>query len=89
MQNKEIMVANKREKILKELLTRADSDHIISHVDDEMQTSVPYIKQYDLCTNFVVAKSSFKCFTTKITFQKCNLYCIFFKLFKTRSQIYC
>ena len=65
MQNKEIMVANKREKNLKELLTRAESDHIITHVDDEMHTSVPYIKQYDSCTNFVVAKSSFKCFTTK------------------------
>ena len=36
MQNKEIMVAYKREKKLKELLTRADPYNIINNVDDEM-----------------------------------------------------
>ena len=41
MQNKEIMVAYKREKKLKELLTTADPPNIISNVDDEMHTFVP------------------------------------------------
>ena len=40
MQNKEIMVAHKREKDLKELLTRADPYNIINNVDDEMHTYV-------------------------------------------------
>ena len=46
MQNKEIMVAYKQEKKLKELLTRADPDNIISNVDDEMYmcgTSAPVV----------------------------------------------
>ena len=40
MQNKEIMVAYKREKNLKELLTRTDP-YNISNVDDEMYMYVP------------------------------------------------
>ena len=40
MQNKEIMVAYKREKKLKELLTRADPYNVISNVDDEMHKYV-------------------------------------------------
>ena len=38
MKNKEIMVAYKCEKNLKELLTRADPYNIINNVDDEMHT---------------------------------------------------
>ena len=41
MQNKEIMVAYKSEKNLKELLTRADPYNIITHFDDEIHTYVP------------------------------------------------
>ena len=84
---------------MKELLTRADLYNTINNVDDEMHTYVPCKKWCDACTNFVVPKSSFNMFCYKkslkiysvylICFQKCNLYCIFFKLFKTRSQIYC
>ena len=51
MQNKEIMVAYKREKNLKELLTRADPYNIINNVDDEMQAYVPCKKRCDSCTN--------------------------------------
>ena len=40
MQNKEIMVAYKGEKNLKELLTRADPYHI-NDVDDEVHMYVP------------------------------------------------
>ena len=65
MQNKEIMVAYKREKKLKDLLKRADPYNIINHVDDEMYTYVPCKKRCDSCTNFVVAKSSSECFATK------------------------
>ena len=65
MQNKEIMVAYKREKKLKELLTRADPYNITNDVVDEMHTYVPCKKRCDSCTNFVVAKSSFECFATK------------------------
>ena len=65
MQNKEIMVAYKREKNLKELLTRADPYNSISNVDDEMHTYVPCKQRCDSCANFVVAKSSFECFATK------------------------
>ena len=36
MQNKEVMVAYKRERNLKELLTRADPYNIIINVIDEM-----------------------------------------------------
>ena len=36
MQNKEIMVAYKRERNLKELLPRADPYNSLSNVDDEM-----------------------------------------------------
>ena len=59
------MVAYKREKNLKELLTRADPYNIINNVDDKMHTYVPCKKRCDSCTNFVVAKSSFECFATK------------------------
>ena len=65
MQNKEIMVAYKCEKKLKELLTRADPYNIINNVDDQMHAYVPCKKRCDSCTNFVVAKSSFECFATK------------------------
>ena len=69
MENKEIMVAYKREKNLKELLTRADPYNIINNVDDEMYTYVPCKKRCDSCTNFVVAKSSFECFSAKSSFE--------------------
>ena len=69
MQNKEIKVACKREKSLKELPTRADCYNIINHVDDEIHTYVPCKKRYDSCTNFVVAKSSFECFATKMIYK--------------------
>ena len=47
MQNKEIMVAYKREKKLKELLTRADPYNIINNVDDEMDKYVLCKKRCD------------------------------------------
>ena len=50
MQNKEIMVAYKREKKLKKLLTRADPYNIISNVDDEMHTYVPCKQRCDVQT---------------------------------------
>ena len=59
------MVAYKREKKLKELLTKADPYNIINNVNDETHTYVPCKKRCDSCTNFVVAKSSFECFATK------------------------
>ena len=65
MQNKEIIVAYKREINLKELLARANSYNIINNVDDEMHTHVPCKLRRDSCTNFVVVKSSFECFATK------------------------
>ena len=65
MQNKEIMVAYKREKNLKELLTRADPYNSISNVDDEMHTYVNCKQSCDSCAKFVVAKSGFGCFATK------------------------
>ena len=68
MQNKEVMVAYKRETNLKELLTRTDA-YNINNVDDEMHTYVPNKKQCDSCANFVVAKSSFKCFATKRVYE--------------------
>ena len=65
MQNKETMVAYKREKNLKELLTRADPYNIINNADNEIHTYVPCKQKCDSCANFVVAKSSFKRFATK------------------------
>ena len=59
------MVAYKREKKLKELLTRADPYNTINNVDDEMHTYVPCKQRCDSCANFVVPKSSFECFATK------------------------
>ena len=47
MQNKEIMVAYKHEKNLKELLTKADTYNIINNVDDEMHTYVPCKQRCD------------------------------------------
>ena len=64
-QNKEIMVAYKCEKNLKELLTRAYLYNIISNVDDKMHTYVPCKQRCDSCVNIVVVKSSFECFATK------------------------
>ena len=69
MQNKEIMVAYKRETNLKELPTRTDPYNIINQDDDEIHTYVPCKKRCDSCTNFVVAKSSFECFATKIIYK--------------------
>ena len=65
MQNKEMMIAYKHEKNLKDLLTRADRYNIVSNVDDEMQTFITCKQRCDSCANSVVAKSSFECFTTK------------------------
>ena len=65
MQNKEIMVAYKREKNLRELLTRADPYNIISNVDDEMYRFAPCQVSCDSGAKFVVGKSSFECFATK------------------------
>ena len=65
MQNKEITVAYKREKYLKELLTRANPYNIINNVDDEMHTYVLCKQRCDSYANFVVAKSSFECVATK------------------------
>ena len=59
------MAAYKREKNLKELLTRADPYNSISNVDDKMHTYVPCKQRCDSCANFVVARSSFECFATK------------------------
>ena len=59
------MVAYKREKKLKELLTRADPYNTINNVDEEMHTYVPCKQRCDSCANFVVPKSSFECFATK------------------------
>ena len=59
------MVAYKRGKNLKELLTRTDPYNTINHVDDEMHRYVPYKKQCDSLKNSVVTKSSFECFSTK------------------------
>ena len=59
MQNKEIIVAYKREKKLKKLLTRADPYNIIDNVNDEMHAYVPCKNRCDSCANFVVAKSIF------------------------------
>ena len=56
-------------KKLKELLTRADTYNIINNVDDEMHTYVPCKQSCDSCINFVLAKCSFECFTTKGTYK--------------------
>ena len=61
---------------MKELLTRADPYNIIGNVDDEMHTYVPCKQRSDSCANFVVAKSSFKCFILK-------------KIYKVRWSISC
>ena len=50
------MVAYKRAKNLKELLTRVDPYNIINNVDDEMHTYAPCKKRCDSRTNLVVAK---------------------------------
>ena len=50
---------------MKELLTNAHPYNTINNVDDEMHTYVPCKQRCDSCANFVVAKSSFKCFATK------------------------
>ena len=65
MQNSEIMVAYKREKNLKELLTMANPYITINIVDDEMFRYLPWNKPCDSCANFVISKSSFECFSTK------------------------
>ena len=65
IQNKEIMVAYKREINLKELLTRADPYISISNVDDEIHTYVACKQRCDSFANFVVAKSSSECFAKK------------------------
>ena len=65
MENKEILVAYKREKYLKGLLTRADPYNIISKFDDEMHTYIPCKERCDSCANFVVAKCSVQCFVAK------------------------
>ena len=59
------MLWKKIEKNLKELLTNAHPYNTINNVDDEMHTYVPCKQRCDSCANFVVAKSSFKCFATK------------------------
>ena len=56
MQNKEMIIAYKHEKNLKDLLTRADLYNIISNVDDEMQTFIPCKQRCDSCAHSVVAK---------------------------------
>ena len=63
------MVTYKREKNLKELLTRADHYNTINIVEEEIHIHVPCNKRFDSCTNFVVTKSSFECFTTKIIYK--------------------
>ena len=65
MQNKEIMVAYKCHKKSKELLTTSDPYNIINNVDDEVHTYVPCKKRCNSCMNFVVAKSSFECFSAE------------------------
>ena len=65
MHNKEIMVAYKREKNLMKFLTRADLYNIIKNVDDKIHTHALWKKRCDSCTNFVVAKSNFKCSVKK------------------------
>ena len=97
MQNEEIMVAYKREKRLKELPTRADPCNFVNNVDDEIHTYFPCKQRWDSCANFVLAKIvwnvslqiEFSKLEGLLRFQKYNLYCILFKLFKTRSLIYC
>ena len=69
IQNKEIMITYKREKKLKVLLPMTDTYNAIDIVDDKMHTYVPCNKSCDSCTNFVVAKSSFECFTTKAIYK--------------------
>ena len=51
MQNKEIVVAYKGDKKLKELLTRADPYNIISNVDDEIMLMMK-------CTRMFLASKS-------------------------------
>ena len=97
MQNEEIMVAYKHEKRLKELLTRADPCNFVNNVDDEIHTYFPCKQRCDSCANLcsqkVVWNDSLQIEFSKLEgllrFQKCNLYCILFKLFQTRSLIYC
>ena len=62
-------MAHKREKKLKKLLARTDPYNTINIIDDEMHRYVPCNKRCDSCTNFVVAKSSFDCFSTKSIYQ--------------------
>ena len=38
---------------------------MIDNVDDEMHTYVACKKRCDSCTNFVVARSTFKCFAKR------------------------
>ena len=77
MQNKETMVAYKREKNLKELLTRTNPYNTINNVDDEMYRYVSCNKQCDSCASFVVAESSFECFATKRIYIKNAIYIAF------------
>ena len=77
MQNKETMVAYKREKNLKELLTRTNPYNTINNVDDEMYRYVSCNKQCDSCASFVVAESSFECFATKRIYTKNAIYIAF------------
>ena len=63
MQNKEIMVASKREKKKKkkqqlERVINTDPYNTINIVDEEMHTYVPRNKRCDSYMNFEVAKSS-------------------------------
>ena len=69
MQNEEIMVAYKREKRLKELLTRADPCNFVNNVDDEIHTYFPCKQRCDSCANFVLAKNSLECFATNRIFK--------------------
>ena len=51
---------------MKESLTRADPySTIINNIDDDVHTYVPCSKRCDSFRNFVVPKTSFKCFPTK------------------------
>ena len=77
------MLWKKLEKNLKELLTKAHPYNIINNVDDEMHKYVPCKQRCDSCANFVVAKSSFKCFATKRVYKvrrSKNVICIAFCL---------
>ena len=65
MQNIEIVVAYKREKKLKELLAMTNPHTTINIFYDEMHTHSSCNKRCDSCTDFVVTKSRFECFTTK------------------------